>query len=139
MRYYKRLKVYKSNNNYFDPNKIEAYSYNWWKFVSIIKGKIVFNTYRYSNTTSRHQYNVRSVMRDLGIKIDCKIDCPKGLDHLYSGIVYYQYEISKLKELINNPKSRKFTNIDRLKRIKELELKIKEVKGLMSVEELINV
>lgn len=81
MKYYKRLKIYKgqTGNCTFDPNKIEALSYRWWKFVSIIEGKVVFNSYRYSSTTAKHQNNVRYLMRDLGIKIDFEVSTSSSL------------------------------------------------------------
>lgn len=38
-----------------------------------IKGKVVFNDYRYSVSTARHQRKVRTLLRELGIKIDIEV------------------------------------------------------------------
>ncbi len=51
-------------------DKEEAYSYGHWCFVKRINGKLVFNDYNYSHTTRRHQNAVKSLLRELGVKID---------------------------------------------------------------------
>ncbi len=79
MKLMKRTNTYKAVNVTFDPNKIEAYSYGWWKFVAVIEGKVVFNNYFYSQSTSKHQRKVKSLMADLGIKIDIEMPIPEGL------------------------------------------------------------
>jgi hypothetical protein len=71
--------LWKQTNLLFDSAKIYATSYVWWKFVAIIEGKVIFNDYRYSVTTSKHQCKVRSLMTQLGIKIDITMPVPKGL------------------------------------------------------------
>ena len=48
----KRTPVYKASNVKFNYETIEAFSYNWWQFVKVIGGKVIFNNYNYSNTTS---------------------------------------------------------------------------------------
>lgn len=83
MKLYKRENIYKASNVIFDPIKIEAFSYSWWKFVGVVEGKVVFNNYRYSNSTSKHQSKVRKVMNELGIKIDLEIPVPRGLPGSY--------------------------------------------------------
>lgn len=102
MKYFKRLGVYKASNVKFDPNKIEAYSYGWWRFVAVVEGKVVFNTYRYSNSTSKHQYKVARLMDELGIKIDISMPLRRGI--LKKGEMSYRngsYEYGKtLEEMI---------------------------------------
>ena len=71
--------VYKAKNVFFVTSTVEARSYNWWKFVAIIEGKVIFNDYRYSVTTAKHQRQVNALMRELGIKIDIAMPVPKGL------------------------------------------------------------
>ena len=73
MKYFKRANLWKASNVTFSPEKIEATSYDWWVFVKVIEGKTVFNSYRYSNTTSRHQFKVRNLMREQGIEIDVTV------------------------------------------------------------------
>ena len=81
MKYMKRASIYQASNYNctFDPTKIEARSYKWWSFVRKIEGKTVFNSYRYSVTTAKHQSKVRSLLEELGIKIDLELPVPRGL------------------------------------------------------------
>jgi len=72
-KYMKRSNIYKASNVSFNPSTMEAYSYDWWKFVTVIEGKTVFNNYKYSVTTARHQWNVRRLMETLGISIDLMV------------------------------------------------------------------
>jgi hypothetical protein len=57
-----------------DPIDVEGRSYGHWCFVRRINGKVVFNNYRYSVTTSGHQSAVRYLLADLGIKIDLEFN-----------------------------------------------------------------
>ena len=77
----KRAGIYQASNYNvtFDPKKIEARSYKWWVFVAEVEGKVIFNNYRYSNSTSKHQSKVRALLNDLGIKIDIEMPLPKGI------------------------------------------------------------
>lgn len=79
MKLKKRSGFYQSANVVFDPKTIHATSYNWWSFVAVIKGKTIFNSYRYSVTTAKHQSKVRQLMQELGIKIDLEIQTSKSL------------------------------------------------------------
>ena len=79
MKYMKRKNIYKASNVTFNPETLSAYSYGWWKFVAVIDGKVIFNNYRYSNSTSRHQRKVRALMFQLGIRIDVEMPVPEGL------------------------------------------------------------
>lgn len=64
----------------FEPNTITAHSYRWWKFVAVVEGKVVFNNYRYSVSTSKHQGLVRRLLEQLGIKIDLELPLPQGIN-----------------------------------------------------------
>lgn len=79
MKLMKRTKIYKASNVTFNPETKQAYSYGWWRFVDVIEGKVVFNSYRYSNTTAWHQYKVRCLMEELGIKIDLEVSTSSSL------------------------------------------------------------
>lgn len=82
MKYYPSKKLFLASNVNFSAERIEAYSYSWWKFVAIIDGLVVFNNYRYSTTTSRHQWKVRKLMQDLRIRIDIEAPFREGLQNL---------------------------------------------------------
>jgi hypothetical protein len=83
----KRKNIYQASkyNVTFDPTKTEAWSYKWWKFVSVQNGLVVFNTYRYSVSTSKHQSKVRTLLSALGIKIDLAVECSEGLQDSEAG------------------------------------------------------
>lgn len=67
MKYFKRLGLYKASNVTFNPKTLSAHSYDWWQFVKQIDGKVIFNNYRYSQSTSKHQRKVAQVLQELGI------------------------------------------------------------------------
>jgi len=106
MKYFTRLNVFKGSNVCFNPETLEATSYDWWFFVKKINGKLVFNDYRYSNSTRRHQRNVQSLLNQLGIKINLYVNQRESLS---SGIkVSHLYEDLFRMEIHNaNPKTRK--------------------------------
>lgn len=83
MKYFKRLKIYKdySGNCTFNPETNEAFSYRWWRFVAVVEGRLVFNDYRYSVTTAKHQRKVGAVLASLGIKPDITMPLPRGIRH----------------------------------------------------------
>ena len=130
LKYYPRLNMYKAANVTYNPSTGTATSYDWWHFVIVIKGKVVFNRHAYSVTTTRHQSKVRNVLNDLGIKIDLEIDSRKSLSDCYvfdDAIAKLNVEIQLLKAEINKPLSREKTNLERARRIK---LKVAEIKQI---------
>ena len=110
MRYYKTLKKYKASNLSFDCRTTTALSYNWWEFVKVINGLVVFNDYRYSPTTQRHQSKISCLLDYLHIDVDLIIECPDGLQNLHSGVIYYNHQIEELTKEICNPRSNKIKN-----------------------------
>lgn len=107
--------IYKASNVTFNPNTLEAYSYDWWQFVKVIRGKVIFNSYRYSNTTARHQSKVRQVMVQLGIKIDLEVQVRGGLQDIktikalnvaHNHEMGIQAEVLEQKRLDRNAKAR---------------------------------
>ena len=120
MKYYSSLKMYKANNVCFDPNKLEAYSYSWWRFVEKIGNRIIFNNYGYSVSTRRHQNKVWILLNNLNINIDIKIEAPEGLQHLGVAREYYNNKIHMLqKELLNKKLRKPEIRIDKIKEYSE--------------------
>lgn len=130
MKYFTRLKVYKANNVVFDPETLRAYSYNWWRFVDKIKGKVVFNNYTYSSSTSKHQSKVRSVLRELNIKVDYWIDAPKGLQDLNDALVYAYRNYFEAKADLLNPKRLKKLDDNKRARVQSYRDDIKAIRRL---------
>ena len=134
MKFLKTKNLYKAANVEFNPETLEATSYDWWCFLKVIKGKRVFNAYNYSNTTCKHQQKVRAVLDQLNITIDLIIETPDSLNSavaLGDSITLYETRIKKLNEEINKPGTQKKKNEERKKLIKEIQLKIKQVLKLM--------
>ncbi len=127
MKYMKRAKIYKAANVTFNPETVAAYSYDWWKFVSVIQDKIVFNEYRYSVTTVKHQNKVRRLMEQLGIEVDLYVSFRAGLQdikkfsdvinlHKEQQVIYA--EIVEARRIARNKKAR-----ERRERNKQIEAK----------------
>lgn len=126
MKHYKRFNTYKnsSGTNEYKPETREAWSYRWWQYVKQfdINGRkiTVFNRAGYSSTTIGHQSETRSLMRELGHEIDFEVVCPEGLHvGLESSLKHYKYVIADRIEAIKKPKSRRSSNLERIKYIKE--------------------
>ncbi len=79
MKFFKTLNLYKASNVRFNPLNMSATSYDWWGFVGLVDGLLVFNNYFYSPSTSKHQRKVRRLLSDLNIKIDLEMPIPSGL------------------------------------------------------------
>lgn len=135
MKFYKRLNLYKASNVSFDPESMEAHSYAWWRFTEIINGKLVFNSYRYSPSTGKHQSKVRSLLSSLGHSIDLFIEAPQGLQQLDSAIRLYERRITDLEAEIKKPGTRKAKNLERAEQVEYLKKQIKKVKALIAFKE----
>lgn len=123
MKYFKTSNTYKASNVKFNPETIEAWSYDWWKFVTVINGKVIFNNFRFSSSTIKHQYKVKHLMSELGVKIDLEIACPSGFqnkDYFISINDYYSEKIKELKDAINRPRSQARKNDERKAEIENL-------------------
>lgn len=108
----KRARYENSTHNVtFDPATCQAHSYKWWCFVRKIKGKVVFNDYRYSSSTSGHQSAVRSLLRELNIKIDVIVSTSESLTDSLDSVVAEKYrEIARLNCEIARKGTRKKNN-----------------------------
>lgn len=120
MKFFKRLKLYKAVNVTFNPETMDAYSYQWWRFVGVVEGKLIFNDFRYSVTTARHQRKVRSLMKSLGIKPDITMPLPRGIRHDQTLAELIQESEEYLcEELLEAELKREERNIkSRIKRLK---------------------
>lgn len=109
MIYVKQSNVYKASNVEFNCDRIQAYSYGWWRFVDKVNGKVIFNNFRYSHTTSRHQTKVMNLLNNLGIKIDVVIEASLGLNNLNGSIsdqiFLYKKSINSLEVAMSNPRT----------------------------------
>jgi len=125
------------NCTYYVDSK-KAYSYNWWLFCTERKGKIIFNDYNYSNTTTNHQWSVKNVLTTLGLKSDICIQTHQSLDRLDLCAIELESNILKTLDSILKPGTRATTNSSRLKRVNALVEQIKALKTVMNVNEKAN-
>jgi len=112
---------------------MKAFSYDWWQFVALVNGKVVFNDYNYSNATCKHQSKVRGMLHTLGINIDITVSCSKGLqskEAMDSIIAALNYDIKDLETKIAAPRSQKAKNVERKEAIESLKAKLFSVLAL---------
>ena len=129
MPYQTKNKLFKTKNNCFNPETCEAHSYNWWKYVSKIKGKIVFNNHNYSMTTNKHQSEMRRLLDQLGIKVFLYVDMHDSLTSFESKALISMYK--KLFNLeLKLTKGKKDLQKTRLNEIKNIKLDIKKARSL---------
>ena len=111
MKFNSKVGAYRAANVYFHPEKLVATSYDWWTFVKRIDGHTVFNSYGYSNTTRRHQYRVREVMRDLGLVIDREVRVPSSLSNFDNMMeIIAAHDKAEAKRLADERKKRDLKN-----------------------------
>ena len=95
MKFSNKRQQFEGSNVSFNPSTMIAKSYDWWVFVAVINGKVVFNNSRYSPSTGKHQSKVRA-------KVDGKIDLMlfNTRESLATGELALILEIKNTKELI---------------------------------------
>ena len=92
-----RLEIFKYKRRSevtFNPETLEAESYGHWRFVWESKGKIIFNNYRYSKTTTDHQSMVETLLSQLNLKpfLMCDLGRSGTLDTQYYKLFQAQIE-----------------------------------------------
>lgn len=82
LKYKRKAGIYSNSTGRltFNPNTLDAHSYRWWRFVAKVDGLVIFNNYRYSVSTSKHQNTIRNLLADLGIKIDLELSLRNGIE-----------------------------------------------------------
>lgn len=118
MRYYPKLKIFKSSNgnNTFDGKL--AHSYEWYCYGMLLSnGDIVEVEKSYSNTTTQHMYAWRNLIDSDRIKY--RISAPEGLTDLGAAKESIEDEIAELNKQLANPRNR--ARQRRIDRIAQLE------------------
>ncbi len=82
MQYKKRARVWTNSTNRVTLDVVNktATSYDWWVFLKEFDGILVFNNYSYSNTTAKHQRDVRRKLRELNIEVNEWVSFVDSLD-----------------------------------------------------------
>lgn len=138
----KQLKneLYKASNVTFDPITCTAYSYGWWMFVRKVNGAVIFNEYRFSRTTQRHQFTIKNLMKQLGIDIDIVVSTQNSLNNptwLKSSIIASTDRIHSLKMQLKKSSKPLNAPINFHRRI-ELELQYEMLDKLLELENTMN-
>jgi hypothetical protein len=134
MPYQVKNQQFKSSKCLFIPETCRAYSYGWWRFVDLIKGKVVFNRHNYSMTTCKHQSTVRELLRQLNVKIDLYVDMHESLEHFQSQALKPMYSKLIQTEIEMNRKgSKPECNKYRKQQIQELKRDIRKARKLGAV------
>lgn len=132
LNFYPRLGIFKNYNGNctVNPATLESRSYGWWLVSKRFGSKLVFNSYRYSVTTAKHQSVIRRKLIELGNNPDLVIEAPGGLQDLASAVNHYNSAITILKAAIAKKGSRKAKNAERAAMIKTCVDTIKAIKKL---------
>ena len=93
---------------------------------------LVFNEYSYSNTTSKHQSEVRGLLGRLGLVVDYSIQAPNGLQDLVGAEKHYLKLIESIQAKLNSPRTRASTNAARLVVLERLVGELKITRRLLS-------
>ena len=138
MKFSNKRQQFEGSNVSFNPSTMVAKSYNWWVFVAVINGKIVFNNSRYSPSTGKHQSKVRA-------KVDGKIDLMlfNTRESLATGELALILEIKNTKQLIGtleaellNPRRKKALDATRQNVISSWREHISKVEAVLFGSEL---
>lgn len=131
MKFMKRANIYQASNYNvtYDPTTTEARSYRWWAFVKVIEGKIIFNSHRYSVSTSKHQSKVRSLMSQLNVHIDMFVDLRSGLQDISTlEELYFKEEVAQCQRFLSDELKREERNEKaRIRRLEKTRTKLVKV------------
>lgn len=114
----------------FNPVTMEAHSYKWWKFVAIVEGKLVFNDFNYSVSTTKHQRSIRRLLEYLGYNIDLYLPLRQGITSSSLEDLILEAE----EELCDKFFSDVLKKQDRYQRVKERKAALKLTKEYQTKE-----
>lgn len=138
----KSRKQFEKSNLTYRPETGRGYSYEWYRIVDRIGGKIVLNTYVYSRTTDGHISDIRHLLRELNVKIDVEIEAPRGLKNHETIKRHYASMIEGHQAKIAAKGSHEAKNADRRKVIEWLNIELARYEnvyaGAMFDEEISN-
>ena len=123
MKYFPKLGYHKNSTgtNKVDLENVEAFSYDWWKYLTKINGLVIFNHTNYSMSTCKHQSDCLKLLRyDYDIKFRYTT---KSLSNIKEAVIDEVHNrllrVRELERLIDNPRTRKSTNVKRAIEITE--------------------
>lgn len=125
----KRKNSLESSNFEFYLDANEAFSYGWWKFSTIYKGKLIFNDSNYSPSTNKHQGKAIKILSRLDIEPDIVLhNTRESLANIEEALLdevnNIQLRINNIKMLINKKGSHKAVNARRYSIISQLQVNL---------------
>jgi hypothetical protein len=123
MKHFKRSNLYKASNVTFNPETFQAFSYDWWQFTAMINGVLVFNNHYYSQSTVKHLYKVRTLLKELGHEVALWVNAPCGLQNdkwKLQAVESITSEIESLKLALASTRRKKALDEERLNRLNKL-------------------
>jgi hypothetical protein len=129
VKYYKRLKKYKSSNFEFDLASQNATSYGWWDLMNVQKGKVVFNTYIYSISTAKHIGNLHSIVNALGLKSVIYVNSAVNIKNS-DWIETYSRKLTKEILLIETTIDRKRNKSWYMRQLKQYKTELKKLESV---------
>lgn len=139
MKHFKRTNTYKASNVEYQVDTMAAYSYDWWQFTKVINGKLVFNNHYYSSSTCKHLSKVRSLLRELDIKIDILVDARCGLqnsDWTDQARESIKSKITEIEKQLNNKRRHKKLDQTRLESIESFTQELNKLESFLSENNL---
>lgn len=123
----KRKNTLESSNFEFHLDTNEAFSYGWWKFSTIYKGKLIINYSSYSPSTYKHQVKACKILNKLDVHPSIVLKhTRKSLadidEALLNEVNNIQERIEDLQLKINKKGSHKRTNKIRYNTISQLQV-----------------
>lgn len=104
-KFVKKRKRYEKSNLCVDLENMLGHSYEWYRILDRIDGKVIVNSYNYSRTTMKHYYDVCRLLRNKGIDF-ASIEAPNGLGNLEASMRHYRSQIQSIKNDMANPRKR---------------------------------
>jgi hypothetical protein len=141
MKFSNKRQQFEASNVTFSPSKVEAYSYGWWKFLTVINGKTIFNNAHYSPTTNRHQAKVRQLAKSHGVSLDLVLRFTNAnlTDANFAfkmEIDSAKIEISNIEKSLSNNRRKKSLDTSRQAMIESLKSHIRQVEIVLHGTEL---
>ena len=133
MKYYTRLKLYKSNNNVVDLENTTAHSYGHWQYLRKVNGRTIFNQTRYSQSTCKHQrecYDLLNYQADLVLRHTLE-SLSNPVSALISEVKGIEYEIAELERAMAKPRSHGRKNYERQREIDEHLVQIDHINAII--------
>jgi hypothetical protein len=123
MRFAIKSQTFTSKRCRFNVSNMEAWSYDWWKFLECRNGKVYLNMVSYSMQTGAQQRIVRDYLDEMKVKYKV-VYVKAGLQSIGREINDLERSIDSILDDIANPRSHAKTNKARHRTIESIKNQI---------------